>query len=382
MTTTTVAPATPAFTTNARVFADTIGWAAKHLPHKPLHPITAGLLIDVADGQAIVSAFDYDTAATAALPVDGDQPGRALVPGRFLADITKTFPDKPVTVATADTTMVVTCGSVRLTLPLMTAQDYPTLPAAPATVGTVTGLHLAALTTRVGVAADVAGTKGLPFLRGIHLQFGDRLTATASDRYRAATATTAWQPHNGGGGAALVPAGVLIDAAKTFDGPGWVTVGHDGTLLRLAAGGRSITTRLLAEEFPIHATRTFFPGRSDQPVTVPTGDLVAALKRADLVRADKTAPVALHITGGEITVSAHGRDEAPANTDEAVACDYDGNPVTVHFNPLYLADALTAQRCERAELHIENPFRPVQVTSPDDPDLTYQHTVVPIRPLS
>lgn len=371
-----------AFTANARTLADTIGWVAKHLPHKPTHPIMAGILLNVADGQATASAFDYDTAVTAALAVDGDMAGRVLVPGRFLADVTKTFPDKPVTVTTTDTTMVVTCGSAKLTLPLMVVEDYPALPAMPAAVGTVPAVDLAALIARVGIAADVAGNKGLEFLRGIYLTFGETLEATASDRYRAATGTAQWQ-RDGGTEAALVPAGLLIDAAKTFDGPGAVTVGCDGNLLGLAAGGRSITARLMAAEFPIHATRTFFPGRSEQPATVPTRDLIAALKRADLVRADKTAPVVLEFHGDAdvVAVSSHSGDTA-AVTDEQVACDYDGDPITVRFNPLYLADALTALRSERAELHIAHPYKPVQVTSPDDADLAYQHTVVPIRSLS
>ncbi|MEU4399747.1 DNA polymerase III subunit beta [Micromonospora orduensis] len=372
-----------AFTANARTFADTIGWVAKHLPHKPTHPITAGILLTVADGQVNASAFDYDTAVTATLGIDSDTAGRVLVPGKFLADVTKTFPDKPVTVTTTDTTMVVTCGTAKLTLPLMVVEDYPALPATPPTVGTIAAVDLAALIARVGVAADVAGNKGLEFLRGIHLTFGDTLEATASDRYRAAVGVATWQPVAGGAETALVPAGMLIDAAKTLDGAGNVTVSCDANLLGLAADGRHVTTRLMNNQFPIHATRTFFPGRSEHPATVPTRDLIAALKRADLVRADKTAPVVLEFHGGGdvVTVGAHSGGTA-AVTDEQVACDYDGDPVTVRFNPLYLADALTALRSERAELHITHEYRPVQVTSPDDADLAYQHTVVPIRSLS
>ncbi|MEV1321988.1 DNA polymerase III subunit beta [Micromonospora arborensis] len=370
-----------AFTANARTFADTIGWVAKHLPHKPTHPVMAGILLTVADGQVTASAFDYDTAVTATLGIDSDTTGRVLVPGKFLADVTKTFPDKPVAVTTTDTTMVVTCGSAKLTLPLMVVEDYPALPATPPVVGTIAAVDLAAVITRVGIAADINGNKGLEFLRGIHLTFGDTLEATASDRYRAAVGVATWQPTAGGAETALVPAGMLIDAAKTFDGAGTVTVSCDANLLGLAADGRHVTTRLMNNQFPIHATRTFFPGRSEQPATVPTRDLIAALKRADLVRADKTAPVVLDFDHGVVTVGAHSGDSA-AVTDEQVACGYDGDPITVRFNPLYLADALTAMRSEKAELHIAHPYKPVQVTSPNDADLTYQHTVVPIRSLS
>lgn len=367
-----------AFTTDAKPLADTIGWVAKHLPHKPSHPVLAGILLDVADGQATASAFDYDSAVTATLPVDGDLAGRALVPGRFLADVAKTFPDRPVTVTTTDTTMVVTCGKAKLTLPLMPVEDYPSPPAIPPTVGTVPAVDLAALVTRVGVAADLAGTKGLAFLRGIYLSFGEQLGATASDRYRVATGVADWQRHGGEVDGALVPAGDLIDAAKAFDGAGNVTIGANESLVSLAAGGRSVTTRLVAAAFPVHATQAFFTGRSDQPVTVPTRDLIDALKRADLVRADKTAAVRLDISSDAVGVSARGGDTATV-TDETVACDYDGDPISVHFNPLYLADALTHLRSEQAELHIVHPYKPVQITSPADPDLTYQHTVVPIR---
>ncbi|MBQ1064506.1 DNA polymerase III subunit beta [Micromonospora sp. C41] len=368
------------FTTDAKTFTAAVAWTAKHLPTRPHIPVIAGLLISQHDGITTLAAFDYDTSATTTLNTDGSGNGQALVSGRLLAELAKTFPDKPVTV-TVDTTARITCGSLKLTLPLMTVEDYPTLPATPPTVGEIDADRFADLITRVGLAADTTGASSIQALRGIHLAFtADTVEALGTDRYRAARGHTDWTGKVDSEVTALVPAAVLIDTAKTLHGAGQATVGCDNHLFSITAGGRTVTSRLMADPFPVQM-RTAFGGRGEQPVTMWAADLSAALKRADLVRADKKAAVVLHITGDGLTVTAKGQEIA-AETGEHIDCAYFGDPITVRVNPIYLADALHGLASKRAELSISHPHRPINVTSPDDPQLTYQHTVVPIRNLS
>jgi DNA polymerase-3 subunit beta len=384
MTASTIAPPTTqstttiAFTVEAGALATATEQVARRIPRRPAIPTLACLLLEVADGRLTVSAFDYDVAASAQVDVVGDTAGRALVSGRLLAELVKTFPDRPVTARVDGTRLAVTCGSVKVKLPLMPAEDYPALPDTPPTIGVVDTEALAAAVTRVYPATDPTVANGVPMLAGIHLRIaGDRISVEGSDRYRAAIADLAWTPADPNiDTVALVPATVVYETAKTFGAAGGpVTVGlvttEGGGLIGLTHPAGSVVARLLADKYP--NLPSLFPPHVDQPTTLPVAALTAALKRAQIVHEAKT-PVRLAFTAEQVELTAADGDTA---LGDAVDCQHHGEPVTVGVNPDYLLDALTCLRADAAELHIAAPSRPLLLTVPDDH--TYRHVIMPIR---
>ena len=366
---------TLAFRANPRAFANTVGWVARYVPARPVTPVIGGMLLEVADGILTVSAFDYDTAAQARVDVDAAATGRALVSGRLLAEMAKTFPDKPVDVALAGSALTVRCGGVKLTLPMMGVADYPTLPGMPPAVGTVDGIDLAALAARVGPAADLNGKTGRKVLHGVHVDLGpSEIEMLGSDSYQVAQGRIPWQAATDATIAVTVAAPALIDAGRALDAPGPVSIGYDPSagVVGLATDDRTIVTRLLAGEYPT-GVRATIPQRADRPATVATAALTLALKRADIVRQE--SPVALAFAPGELTISGKG----DAETGEAIECGYDGEPITLHINPQRLTDALAGLRSDTAEISLTHPHRPVVLTSPDDAGRTYRYAVMPIR---
>lgn len=373
--TTTLAPPVLAFRVDAKPFAAAVAAVARRIPTKPPTPVLAGVLLDVTDGVLTVSAFDFDVSAQVRLDVDPlASNGRALVSGRLLAELVKTFPDKPVDVALDGSRVTVRCGSVRLGLPAMTAEDYPTLPALPAAIGTVDAAAFVTLVERVALAADRADDTAVPELTGVYLQLsGDRLEARATDRYRGAIGSIPWTAANPGADqAALVPVGVLTDIARTFaDQTGQVAIHLDGTLAAFAAADRSVTARLLAGR-PIHANLpTLMPPRGEAPAVVPVADLAAALRRAGVVGGPK-AQATLTFTAGALTVGGHN-ETGDSETDETIAVEYDGPDARVTGKVVYLADALAALRSETVEMSLpaDGRRKPVLVTAPADPDFRY-----------
>src|SRR5690242_9002544 len=127
----------PAVTVDAPEFAAAASWVAKHLPRAPAAPQLAGLLLEPAGNQLAISGFDYDTATRAIIDAQCDGFRRVLVSGRLVSALAATFPDKPLTLSVDGTVLRVVCGSIRASLPLMPADDYPTLPAQPPAIGTV-----------------------------------------------------------------------------------------------------------------------------------------------------------------------------------------------------------------------------------------------------
>jgi DNA polymerase III subunit beta len=119
-------------------FADAVAWAARILPQKAALPVLAGLRIEATTaGGLSLAGFDYEVSAQAELDVTVAEAGSVLVPGRLLAEITRSLPGQPIDLSTEGSRLVLTCGSARFQLPTLPLDEYPTLPEMPEVSGTV-----------------------------------------------------------------------------------------------------------------------------------------------------------------------------------------------------------------------------------------------------
>jgi DNA polymerase-3 subunit beta len=365
--------------------ADAVAWAARILPQKTQLPVLAGLRLDAGtDGGLRLSGFDYEVSADAELEVTVAEAGAVLVPGRLLADITRSLPPQPVDLATDGARVQLTCGTARFTLPTLPLDEYPSLPAMPEVSGTVGSDAFAAAVGSVAVAAGKDDT--LPVLTGIRVEIdGEDLTLAATDRYRLAVRTLRWKPVDPGLQAtALVPARTLADAARSLTAGAEVSLALAGVggaapgegMLGLAGSARRTTTRLLDGEFPKY--RSLLPDSSTATAQMETSALIEALRRVSLV-ASRTSPVRLSFSAEGLVLEAGGLDEAEAA--ESLPATFEGEPLTIAFNPTYLLDGLGAIDSDDARLSFTGPTKPAVLTGKTGDASTgdYRYLLMPVR---
>lgn len=329
------------------VLSEAVAWVARALPARPVVPVLSGMLVQADRDQVTLSCFDYEVSACAVVSADVGEPGAALVPGRLLAEISKSLPPADTQVVTTPDMMMLTCGSAEFALVCLPRADYPELPELPAVAGTVDGGLLATAAAQVVPSASRDDT--LPMLTGVCIDFGAReLALAATDRYRLAVRTIPWQPADPGRRAsALVPARTLADVARTTAGGGPVTIAlgqqdaegnrpADG-MISFEGGGRRLTARLIGSEFIRYDSR--FPAAFDTAAEVAAGSLLEAVRRVSLV-AERTTPVQLTFRPGAVTIEA--RSDGRARAIESVPADFAGDDETISFNPQYLLDGLAA----------------------------------------
>jgi DNA polymerase III subunit beta len=374
------------------VLADAVAWAARSLPVRPSVPVLAGLLIETSpDGDGLVlSTFDYETSARATIPADISDEGRALVSGRLLADICRSLPNRPVEMTIDGAKVSLTCGSARFSLQTMPVDEYPTLPDMPAAAGTVASDRFAAA---VGQAVVAAGRDDmLPVLTGVRIEIeGESISLLATDRFRLSHRELTWEPGTtDASAAALVPAKVLADTAKSLTAGNQVTIalsstgsgegiiGFEGS----AGGGvRRTTTRLLDGEFP--KVRTLFPNEHNTIARVDKAALIESVKRVSLV-AERNTAVQLAFSDGVLTLDAGSGDEAQAS--ESIEATVQGEDITTGFNPQFLLDGLTAIEAPVVELAFTQASKPAVMagvpTMDGEADLDFRYLLMPRRLLS
>jgi DNA polymerase-3 subunit beta len=335
------------------VLAEAVAWVARSLPSRPVLPILSGLLLEASAGGLTLSCFDYEVSARILVDAEVTEPGTALVPGRLLAEITRSLPPFPVELDHEKDDVAVTCGPASFTLVTLPVKEYPRLPELPLLSGTVDG---GALATAIGQVAPAASRDDtLPVITGVNLEISeDTIRLVATDRYRLAIRELGWNPaHPGSAGTLLVPAKTLSDAARMMV-PGTpvrvmmrgalATEASQGDSLRAGdamigfeSGGRRLTTRLIAGEYIKYMSR--FPDDFGSRGDMPAVPLVEAVKRVALV-AERGSSVRLSFGHGKVTIEAGTEGQARAR--ETVAADFAGDETAIAFSPHYLMDGLGA----------------------------------------
>lgn len=377
------------FRVDRDVFADAVAWAARSLPVRPSTPVLSGLLIEAGREGLVLSTFDYETSARATLSAEVADEGKALVSGRLLADICRSLPAKPVEMVIDGARVSLTCGSARFSLQTMPVEDYPTLPDMPTATGTVDSAEFAHAVVQAVTAAGKDDM--LPVLTGVRLEIeGSTISLLATDRFRLSLRELQWNPRTPDETvAALVPAKVLADTAKSLTSGSEVTIalssggagegiiGFEGA----AAGGiRRTTTRLLDGEFP--KVRSLFPNEHLTTALVDKGSLIESVKRVALV-AERNTAVQMQFNDGVITLDAGSGDEAQAS--ESIEATVNGEALTTGFNPQFLLDGLGAIDEAVVELAFTQASKPVVISgqpAEDAADPGFRYLLMPRRLLS
>src|SRR6202030_3358996 len=103
------------FVVERDALAEAVACIARSLPSRPVLPVLSGLLLQAAADGLTLSCFDYEVSARISIDADVTEQGTVLVPGRLLAEITRSLPGHPVEVDDKDDVMVF-IGPVLLSL--------------------------------------------------------------------------------------------------------------------------------------------------------------------------------------------------------------------------------------------------------------------------
>jgi len=370
------------------VLAEAVAWTARALPARPTVPVLAGIRLQAAE-ELTLSSFDYDVSAQATVAVTTEEAGSALVSGRLLAEISRSLPSRPVQILSESGRAVLTCGSSTFTLLTMPEDEYPALPQMPPAAGSVGSDTFA---TAVSQSATAAGRDDtLPALTGVRIEIeGDTLTLISTDRYRLAVRELRWTPARPDLSAAvLVPAKALAETARSLtsgaevsialalpgEGAGAGAAGGDG-MIGFEGAGRRTTTRLLGGEFPRY--QSLLPSNLKATAELSTGLLAESVKRVALV-AERNTAVHLSFTAGQLVLEAGSGDEAQA--EEIIEASYEGDDLSIAFNPQYLLDGLAALDSDTVRISFTEPGKPALITGKPGPDghPDYRYLLMPIR---
>jgi DNA polymerase-3 subunit beta len=338
---------------------------------RPGIPALTGVLLDAADGGGLtLTTTDLEVSARLTIDVQVAEAGRALVPARLLADTVKSLSVAPVEFETDQSQARIRCAAYEGSLRLLPAEDFPGLQEPG---GTRVEADPAAFAEAVAQVARAASRdEARPVLTGVLVEVSrEGCVLAATDSYRLAVRDLLATAD--GEAKAIVPERALSEAgrAAAADDKAPVSILVDEAQVSFRIGGLMLTSRLIEGEFPNF--RQLLPEGHESRLTVSRQQLLDAVTRVGLLARD-TTPVRMEFNALGVKLSSSSPDLGQAV--ETVEARYEGEDLTVAFNPQYLKDGLTATTGESVRLDVRDGLKPGVLHGEGD---EYTYLVMPVR---
>jgi len=370
------------FTVESNVLTESVNWVSRSLSSRPIMTALLGIVIDVGN-EITLSASDLETAAKSSFNADIKEKGKVLVPGRLLAEIARSLPNKPVSFVLDNNRVLVTSGTAKFTLPTLPINEYPNLPTMPENSGFIASDVFATAINQVAIAAGKDDS--LPTLTGIHVDINkETITLAATDRYRLAVREIQWQPNNTDiATSALLRARTLADAAKSLIGVTQVSLAiapitATERLVGFASEAKTMTSRMLDGTFPPY--RHLLPSESIAQATIEVAQFLDSVRRVALVT-DKTVPLRLRFADSKLQLEAGAGEEAQAT--EELSIIYNGEAIDIAFNPTFLMDGLHAVGTPFVHIAFTGSNKPAVLSGKNEKDGptadNYRYLLMPMR---
>jgi DNA polymerase-3 subunit beta len=336
----------------------------------------SGVLVEATSSGTVVRATDAEISLELALTAEVELPGSILVPGRLLADVSKTLPDGDVTLSTreAEADLEIKAGSSKFHLRLLQADDFPKFPEV---ASEPVSLDAHAVAETIGRVAGAASTdEGRPVLTGVFMTAdGDSMTMVATDSYRLAVKTTKLSSAVASQIEANVPARALRELSRLIEAAGGeakldLWLGENQAIF--GCGGTRLASRLIDGQFPNY--KQLIPDKFDHEITVNREELLDVVRRVSQL-AQRNAALKLAFAEGELTISAETQDLGDAK--ESMPVSFQGEALEVGFNPDFVRAGLESIEDDEIVFKLISPLRPGLLEPTADGDFSY--LVMPIR---
>jgi DNA polymerase-3 subunit beta len=337
---------------------------------RPGIPALTGVLMNASGGELVLATTDLEVSARRHLSVQVAEEGVTLVPARLLADMVKSFDPAPVDFEADGGHAKIACNNYQGNLRCLPAEDFPALQEP-------SGIRVRVSTSELAegvaqVTRSASKDEARPILTGVLLEVSrEGLTMVATDSYRLGvrelTASADEEAK------ALVPERAMLEVGRAAAGleKGEAELYIDQGQAAFRIGDLTLTSRLVEGEFPNY--RQLLPEGYENLLTASRPQLVDAVRRVGLL-ARESSPVKMEFNALGVRLSSSSPDLGEAV--EVVEAKYEGEDLTVAFNPAYLTDGLTASVGDQIRLEVRDGLKPAVIRGETE---AFVYLVMPVR---
>ncbi len=353
------------------MIVEALGIAGRAVSGRGGMPGLAGVRAELTGDTLTLTGSDLDLTISIAVTVSGESDGVAVIPARLATDIVKALQPGAVSFAAADESLSIAAGRSEFSIRLIAGDEFPQLSELGSESVSLASEQLAESLKQVVLAASSDDSR--PILTGVLLAAeADGLRLVATDSFRLAMRDVAGVSVLDEGQSVLIPSRALGELNRILGQGETVELKLGEREASFEVGDVKLITRLIEGEFPNY--RGLIPESHPNLLTVDRAALLDALRRVKLLAREST-PIRLEITDGSVELVAITQDVGTAR--ESVEGGYDGNDLTVAFNPQFLLEGIEVATGDEITLATIDELKPAVVRSVGSDEFLY--LIMPVR---
>ena len=343
-----------------------------------------GAHLDLADGTLVVTGSDLDLTLSVTTDVAGEADGAAVAPARLLTDVVRAVPAGSVEFSvTDDGEASIVAGPSEFSIRLIPEEDYPQLAfkdertqdgasVAFSPAVSFDGLEFREALSQVVKSASSDDSR--PILTGVLMtaESEGQLRLVSTDSYRLSVRDLEGSSILGEHERVLVPSRALGELQRLIADSDEVTLKLAEHYAQFVVGAVQLTTRLIPGDFPNY--HGLIPTNHPNCLTANREQLLEVVRRVRLLAQDST-PIRLVMSSENLEVIAITHDVGKAN--ESMDAQYEGEGLTVAFNPGYLIDGIEATTGDEVTLQTADAVKPALLRSVGNESFLY--LLMPVR---
>ncbi len=334
-------------------------------------PVLSGVHLDVSGDQLTVTGSDLDLTIVVKTTVAGAEDGVAVVPSKLVSDIVRSLRPGAVEITMDDDELSIVAAPSEFSVRTIPVDDFPELSGPEGDAVTLDGASFRGALQQVVKSASSDDAR--PILTGVLMASeDDGLRLVSTDSYRLSVCDIAGSSILGDGQKVLVPSKSLLELSRLIGEADQLTLRLGEQEARFEVGNVSVTTRLIEGDFPNY--RGLIPTNHPNRLTVDRGALLDAVKRVRLM-AQESTPIRLSMSSDGLELVAVTQDVGQAH--ESMQAGYQGEALTVAFNPEYLIDGIEVAPGDELTLETVDELKPALLRSVEDEDFLY--LLMPVR---
>lgn len=322
-----------------------------------------------------LTGSDLDLTISTSITVSGVNDGQIVIPAKLATDIVKSLPAGAVTIEDENETATIGSGRSEFSVHLLPSAEFPHVHQLSAEESAVQSVVLDSAKFLEGlrqVTPAASHDESRPVLTGVLLATeGAGLRLAATDSYRLSIRDLIGTTLLEEGQSVLVPSRALNELNK-INPSGEITLLLGAKEATFVAGASLLTTRLIEGDFPNY--RGLIPSNQPNRLIVDRGSLIEAVRRVRLMAREAT-PVRLSMDDGALELIAISQDVGQAH--ERLDAEFNGDALTVAFNPEYLLQGLEVAPGEQVSLETVDSLKPALLRSTESSEFLY--LLMPVR---
>lgn len=341
---------------------------------KSTMPMLANVLLRATGkGKLLVAATDLNVSLSAQLESKNTSEGGITLGAKALHDIVVNMPGDHITLKRADNNWAeIKAGKVDYRLVGMPDRDFPKIP----DHREVEFAELDAGVLREMIDKtlfSVCNDETRFHLNGVLLESdGKRARMVSTDGHRLSKVERELPGVPALSAGIIIPKKGLVELKKTLDGLTTAKVAVKSPYIFVSGEGVTLAVKLIESNFPPYDA--VIPKDHTREAHIDRGALLDALKRAQLMSSE-TRGVKFALTEGRLVIASDNPDLGEVR--EELDARFDGDEVSIGFNPRYVIDLLSQMSSDEVTLELNGELDPGLLRPTSDED--YLGVVMPMR---